>query len=119
VPKPELSEPAVIKPDSAERELIDPHLDCIGCGACYSGCGIADFRRDFLGPAALNRALVLIADSRDALREERLKQVTGGDGALRCRYIHACTALCPKGLDPAGAIRLLRRWRLEGLPDDQ
>ena len=119
VPRPDLTEPAVIPPDSSERRTIDPHLDCIGCAACYSGCGIADYRRDFLGPAALSRALVLIADSRDARRVERLRQVSGVDGTLRCRYIHACTAACPKGLDPAGAIRRLRRWRLEagGLPD--
>jgi succinate dehydrogenase / fumarate reductase iron-sulfur subunit/fumarate reductase iron-sulfur subunit len=108
-------EPARIPPDAPERRIIDPALDCITCGACYSGCGIASYRRDFLGPAALNRAMVLIADSRDAAGEERLRAVTGDDGAWRCRYIHACTAVCPKGLDPAGAIRRLRRWRLEGL----
>jgi succinate dehydrogenase/fumarate reductase iron-sulfur protein len=118
VPRPEMSEPAVIPPDAPEREIIDPALDCITCGACYAGCGIAAYRRDFLGPAALNRAMVLIADSRDATREERLRAVTGGDGVWRCHYIHACTAVCPKGLDPAGAIRRLRRWRLEGLDGD-
>lgn len=115
VPRPGHSEPATVAPDSPERGIIDPALDCITCGACYAGCGIADYRRDFLGPAALNRAMVLIADSRDAEREERLRAVTGADGVWRCRYIHACTAVCPKGLDPAGAIRRLRRWRLEGL----
>jgi succinate dehydrogenase / fumarate reductase iron-sulfur subunit/fumarate reductase iron-sulfur subunit len=117
VPRPELTEPAKIEPDTPERQVIDPALDCITCGACYAGCGIAGYQRDFLGPAALNRAMVLIADSRDAEREERLRAVTGADGAWRCRYIHACTAVCPKGLDPAGAIRRLRRWRLEGQRD--
>ena len=115
VPVPQLTEPACIRPDSAERQRVDPHLDCIGCAACYSGCGIAGSGRDFLGPAALNRAMVLIGDSRDAERKERLEAVMGGDGAWRCRYIHACTAVCPKGLDPAAAIRQLRRWWLEGL----
>lgn len=113
VPREGLDEPAVIPPDTPERQLIDPALDCITCGACYAGCGVADYRRDFIGPAALNRAMVLIADSRDASRAERLRVVTGDDGAWRCRYIHACTAVCPKGLDPAGAIRRLRRWRLD------
>src|SRR5262249_20416246 len=114
VPRPDLAQPARIAPDAPERKTIDPALDCITCGACYAGCGIAGYRRDFLGPAALNRAMVLIADSRDAERDARLSAVTGADGAWRCRYIHACTAVCPKGLDPAGAIRRLRRWRLEG-----
>jgi succinate dehydrogenase/fumarate reductase iron-sulfur protein len=112
-----MTEPARIRPDTPERRAIDPALDCITCGACYAGCGIAGVSRDFLGPAALNRAMVLIADSRDTQRDERLRAVTGGDGVWRCRYIHACTAVCPKGLDPAGAIRQLRRWRLEGLDE--
>jgi succinate dehydrogenase / fumarate reductase iron-sulfur subunit/fumarate reductase iron-sulfur subunit len=118
VPRRELVNPAVIPPDTPERRVIDPALDCITCGACYAGCGIAGYRRDFLGPAALNRAMVLIADSRDAERATRLRAVTGADGAWRCRYIHACTAVCPKGLDPAGAIRRLRRWRLEDGHDE-
>ena len=115
IPHDGLDAPAQIRQDAPERQVIDPALDCITCGACYAGCGVADYRRDFIGPAALNRAMVLIADSRDARRGERLRAVTGDDGAWRCRYIHACTAVCPKGLDPAGAIRHLRRWRVGDL----
>ena len=111
VPREGLDEPARIAPDAGERQLIDPALDCIGCGACYSSCGVADGSRDFLGPAALNRAMVLIADSRDAAGEERLAAVAAGDGVDRCHYMYGCTAACPKGLDPAAAIRRLRAWR--------
>lgn len=114
VPVDEHDEPAIIPPDAPERRLIDPRLGCITCGACYSSCEIAGFRRDFLGPAALNRALVLIADSRDAAGPARLAAVTGGDGIDRCHYVYGCSAVCPTGLDPAGAIRQLRRWRLGG-----
>jgi len=117
VPASTSDEPASIPPNAPERKIIDPALDCIMCGACYAGCGIASVKRDFLGPAALNRAMVLIADRRDAERESRLRAVTGADGVWRCRYIHACTVVCPKQLDPAGAIRRLRRWRLEGIHD--
>jgi succinate dehydrogenase / fumarate reductase iron-sulfur subunit/fumarate reductase iron-sulfur subunit len=116
VPVEGLDAPAQIPPDSAERQLIDPRLNCITCGACYASCAIAGVRREFLGPAALNRALALIADSRDAAGKERMAAVTGADGIDRCHYIYGCTAACPKGLDPAGAIRQLRRWRLEGRP---
>lgn len=113
VPVDGLDEPARVAPDSAERRTIDPALDCIGCAACWSSCGIAAAGRDFLGPAALNRAMVLIADSRDAAGDERLSDVGGADGPDRCHYIYGCSAACPKDLDPAGAIRRLRRWRLE------
>ena len=116
VPVEGLDEPARIRPDDPERRLIDPKLSCITCGACYSSCGIAGYRRDFLGPAALNRAMVLIADRRDAAGQERLEAVTGADGIDRCHYIYGCSAVCPKDLDPAGAIRRLRRWRVSGQP---
>jgi succinate dehydrogenase / fumarate reductase iron-sulfur subunit/fumarate reductase iron-sulfur subunit len=116
VPREGLTEPAVVRPDSPEREVIDPALDCIGCGACYSSCGIANSRRGFLGPAALNRAMVLIADSRDAAGDARMDAVDGAMGVDGCHYMYGCTSACPKGLDPAGAIRRLRSWRIHGTP---
>ena len=116
VPNDGLTEPARIAPDSAERQVIDPALDCIGCAACYSSCGIADSKRTFLGPAALNRAMVLIADSRDGAGDRRMAEVSGGAGVDSCHYMYGCTSVCPKGLDPAGAIRRLRSWRLHGRP---
>lgn len=109
-------EPAMIAPDSKERRTIDPALDCITCGVCYSACSVCEDGRDFLGPAALNRAMVLIADSRDSARAERLAFVGGSGGIDRCHYIGACTACCPKKLDPFGAIETLRRWRVTGVP---
>jgi succinate dehydrogenase/fumarate reductase iron-sulfur protein len=112
VPADGLDEPAVIPPDSAERREIDPALDCIQCGACFSSCGIAGLDRDFVGPAALNRALVLISDSRDAAAEHRMDVVTGSSGVDRCHYIYGCSGVCPKGLDPARAIRRLRTGRV-------
>lgn len=111
VPHESATEPARVPAGAPERQTIDPALDCIGCGACWSSCGIAAAGRDFLGPAALNRAMVLIADSRDAIREQRLASVAASDGVDRCHYIYGCSAVCPKGLDPAGAIRKLRAWR--------
>jgi succinate dehydrogenase/fumarate reductase iron-sulfur protein len=113
-PAQETAEPAVIPPDSPERQLIGPSLDCIACGACYSSCGIAAASRDFLGPAALQRAMVLIADSRDGAAEERMGAIARSGSLDRCHYMYGCTGVCPKGLDPAKAIRQLRRWRNHG-----
>lgn len=111
VPVESLHEPARVAPDSEEREVIDPALDCIQCGACYSSCGIAGVNHDFLGPAALNRAMVLINDSRDAAGRRRMDLVAETNGVDRCRYMFGCTAVCPKGLDPAAAIRQVRTGR--------
>jgi succinate dehydrogenase/fumarate reductase iron-sulfur protein len=111
VPVGSLDEPAQVAPDSEERNIIDPSLDCIQCGACFSSCGIAGLDHGFIGPAALNRAMVLVNDSRDAAGRRRLDVVTGSGGVDRCRYIYGCTAVCPKGLDPAQSIRHLRTGR--------
>ena len=106
---------AAIPPDAPERAIIDPNLDCITCGACYAACGLASSDSLFLGPAALNRAMVLAADSRDGAAARRITMAAGDTGIDGCHGIGACTVVCPKGLDPAGSIRRLRRRRL-GLP---
>ncbi|HEU4673439.1 MAG TPA: 2Fe-2S iron-sulfur cluster-binding protein [Candidatus Limnocylindrales bacterium] len=104
---------AVVSPESPERRAIDPTLDCISCGACFSACGVAGDGRRFLGPAALNRAMTLVGDSRDA-DGGHARSAFGPGGIDDCHSIGACTVVCPKGLDPAGAIRRLRRWRIVG-----
>ena len=64
---------APIVHDSPERSEIDPNLDCIGCGACFAACGVASAGGAFLGPATLNRAFVLVRDSRDGADDARLE----------------------------------------------
>jgi len=103
-----------IPPGSAEAGLVDRTLGCISCGACYSTCGIAGHRSDYIGPAALNRALALIADPRDGAGRERLGLVGDRGGVDRCHYIGGCTSACPVGLDPSRSIVELRRLRLSG-----
>jgi succinate dehydrogenase/fumarate reductase iron-sulfur protein len=104
--------PERIAPGSAADELVDGALGCISCGACYSTCEVARDGNDYLGPAALNRALALIADPRDSAAQERLAIVGGRGGVDRCHYVGACTSACPVGLDPARSIVELRRLRL-------
>ncbi len=60
--------------------------------------------------------MVLIADSRDAAGEARMEALDGAMGVDGCHYMYGCTSACPKGLDPAGAIRRLRSWRIHGTP---
>ncbi|HET8607355.1 MAG TPA: 2Fe-2S iron-sulfur cluster-binding protein [Gaiellaceae bacterium] len=107
-------EPVQVEVGSAAEELVESALGCISCGACYSSCEIAGHGSDYIGPAALNRALALIADPRDGAAEERLEIVGGRGGVDRCHYIGACTSACPVGLDPARSIVELRRLRLAG-----
>lgn len=111
VPKKGASQIALISHDSEERKIIDPHVNCIQCGACYTACSVSGGGNDFLGPAALNRALVLMADSRDDAKEQRQEIIDGSSGVWRCHQALACSVSCPKELDPASSIRKLRNRR--------
>jgi len=57
---------AQVKPDTRERIEADAGIECIGCGVCYAACDVVKWNRDYLGPAALNRAWTLVNDARDA-----------------------------------------------------
>lgn len=111
----EPTEPAAPRPlGPAGRDVIEPSLDCISCGACFAACDLSALDRAFLGPAALTRAMVVIADPRDTHPTERSMAIGASNGVEGCHGIGACSLACPKGLDPARAIRRLRRWRMTG-----
>lgn len=101
--------PARIPPGGRERGRIDPHIECITCGICYSACTMVAHEPAFLGPAALNRAYTLVCDSRDGAADERLAEVAGEDGLWRCHSQFNCTEACPKGISPTAAIQGLKR----------
>jgi succinate dehydrogenase/fumarate reductase iron-sulfur protein len=105
-------EPRTLAADDPSRAAVEAGLDCISCGACWSACDLAGGAHGFRGPAALNRAMVLVADDRDGARDERLRAVSESGGVTSCHYIHGCSGACPKGIDPAASIRRLRRWSI-------
>jgi succinate dehydrogenase/fumarate reductase iron-sulfur protein len=100
---------ARIAPDSVERRDIDPHVECITCGNCFGECSLVEINGDYLGPAALNRAFVLIRDSRDGAGEERLALLNGHHGVWGCHTQFNCTEVCPMGIAPTRAIQKLKR----------
>lgn len=81
---------------------------CIMCGACYSACPVAGMSKEYIGPHALLKSFMRVLDPRDSIPDERLEELSGGDGAARCHSIFNCIEACPKGLDPARAIETLR-----------
>ncbi len=100
---------ARVRPDSKERQAADAGIECIGCGVCYSSCDVVSWNRDYLGPAALNRAWTLVNDVRDGARAERLRAVAGDAGCLACHTHLSCTERCPKHLAPTASIAGLKR----------
>jgi succinate dehydrogenase / fumarate reductase, iron-sulfur subunit len=102
----EQSEPALIRPDSRERQVIESSTECIACGCCVSSCTMANGHKDYLGPAALNRVFTLLADSRDGLHEERLVRSLGS--CYHCRTELNCTEVCPKEISATRAIKYIQ-----------
>lgn len=107
----EATDTAVIKPDTTERKRIAPRTDCVGCGACYSGCSVAG--DSYLGPAAINKALTLIEDSRDDKTSERLERLQDQDGVWSCHSQGNCSDVCPKDIPVSEGIQYLKREALK------
>jgi succinate dehydrogenase / fumarate reductase iron-sulfur subunit len=91
-----------------ERKKLDPHVDCILCAACYGSCPVSNGDPNYLGPHALLKALRFIEDSRDGAKRERLAIVAKDIGVFRCHTIFNCQKVCPRDLDPTGAISKLK-----------
>ena len=92
------------------------YTNCIYCGLCYAACPVVAADPQFLGPQALMYALRFVNDVRDEGWGERFLIVDTEHGCHRCHFAASCSAVCPKAVDPAGAIQALRsklfRYRL-------
>jgi len=78
---------------------------CINCMLCYAACPVVGMEPHFLGPAAIALAQRYNLDSRDQGRPQRQETVASHDGIWQCTFIGQCSAVCPKHVDPAGAIQ--------------
>jgi fumarate reductase iron-sulfur subunit len=112
VPAAGAPEYALVPGEGAERRRIDATIECIGCGLCLSACSTVGRDPRFPGPAPLNRAFTLQADSRDGARRERWQALLSDDMLARCHTQANCTAVCPMELEPTGSILALRRRSL-------
>ena len=78
---------------------------CINCMLCYAACPVIGLEPNFLGPAAIALAQRYNMDSRDQGRDARQEVVASHDGIWQCTFVGECSAVCPKHVDPAGAIQ--------------
>jgi fumarate reductase iron-sulfur subunit len=109
VPKPGPETFASIGRNAKERRQVDGAVECIGCGMCLSACTMVGWNEQYAGPAALNRAFTLMADSRDGAGAERWPLLLSEDALLRCHGQANCTEVCPMELSPTDSILKLRR----------
>jgi len=115
--------PYVIREDEAERESptgeffqsaheLEQYLQftyCIKCGCCMAACPTFATDALYSGPMPLAQAHRYNADSRDGGFGTRKTVLAGEAGPWRCHYAGECSRVCPKGVDPAKAIQLMKR----------
>jgi len=78
---------------------------CINCMLCYAACPVYGHNPEFIGPAAIALAQRYNLDSRDGARDERFQVIQSNEGVWECTLVGECSAVCPKNVDPAGAIQ--------------
>jgi fumarate reductase iron-sulfur subunit len=78
---------------------------CINCLCCYAACPVVGLDHHFIGPAAIALAQRYNGDSRDQGSEARLDILSQHEGIWGCTFNGECTRVCPKQVDPAGAIQ--------------
>jgi fumarate reductase iron-sulfur subunit len=100
---------ASISPKSPGRQAASAAVECINCAICYASCDVVAWNRDYMGPAALNRAWSLQNDERDSAQAERLQAVAGDAGCHQCHSQQGCATYCPNELNPTASIAGLKR----------
>jgi len=95
-----------------EVEKYIQFANCIKCGLCNSVCPTMATDSSFIGPQALAQAYRYVADTRDKGKDDRLKIIDDSHGIWRCHFAGSCSQVCPKGVDPAMGIQLLRGYML-------
>jgi fumarate reductase iron-sulfur subunit len=78
---------------------------CINCLLCYSACPIYGLEPSFIGPAAIALGQRYNLDSRDQGARLRHELLSTQGGIWECTFVGECTKVCPKNVDPAGAIQ--------------
>jgi fumarate reductase iron-sulfur subunit len=92
-------------PTPDELEEYKQYSMCINCMLCYAACPIYELEPDFIGPAAIALAQRYNLDPRDEGMQERMDVLSQHDGIWACTFVGECSTVCPKNVDPAGAIQ--------------
>ncbi len=115
--------PYIIRDDAAEvneptaefwqsTEELEKFLQftyCIKCGCCMAACPTYATDPTYSGPMPLGQAHRYNTDGRDGGFAARRELLAGDRGPWRCHYAAECSRVCPKGVDPAKAIQLMKR----------
>jgi fumarate reductase iron-sulfur subunit len=102
-----------VEEERMENKIADDIYDldrCIECGCCVAACGTARMRKDFVGPAGLNRVARFVVDPRDQRTDKNHFDLIGSEeGIFGCMGLLACEDVCPKELPLQDQLGYLRR----------
>ncbi len=93
------------KQSPAQLAQYKQYTMCINCMLCYSACPVVGSEPEFIGPAALALGHRYNKDSRDQGSDERMEKMMEHEAVWGCTFIGECSVVCPKNVDPAGAIQ--------------
>jgi fumarate reductase iron-sulfur subunit len=79
---------------------------------CYAACPVYGLEPTFVGPAAIALAQRYNLDNRDQGNKQRLDILSQDNGIFECTLVGECSEVCPKDVDPAGAIQ---RYKVAGM----
>ena len=96
------------KQTPAQLAKFKQYTMCINCMLCYQACPQVGINADFLGPAATALAHRYNLDNRDSGKGERFKVMNDENGIWPCTFVGYCSEVCPKHVDPAGAIQQVK-----------
>jgi len=97
-----------------EVDEYKPYSMCINCMLCYAACPVYGLDPGFVGPAAIALAQRYNLDSRDRGKSERMEILSQHEGIWGCTFVGECSQVCPKNVDPAGAIQ---RYKVAAVTD--
>ncbi len=92
----------------AQLEAYKQFSMCINCMLCYAACPVVGLEPKFVGPAVIALAQRYNLDSRDQGAAGRMEALDEHEGMWGCTLVGECTEVCPKNVDPAGAIQLYK-----------
>ena len=90
----------------ADLAKFKQYTMCINCLLCYAACPQVGLNPSFLGPAAISMAQRYNKDTRDSGENQRMDVINDKDsGVWSCTFVGYCSEVCPKSVDPAGALQ--------------
>lgn len=98
----------VLPPGAGDRTAIEARNGCFTCGACVSAVAGEAAGDDGVGPAALNRVLMLALDERDAAGTARLSAIAGEARGLSAETMARAESVCPARIPLSETLERLK-----------